>query len=96
MSAGWFAVWPLALLLLAAVSSALWYGLGRKDRYRLDVLALIASGAAVMSLVDAAYGYLEEGVFMDLSWSAVLLGVVLVVFTVVLWVLVLLLKDMFK
>lgn len=83
-------------MLLAVVSSMLWYRLRRKNEYRLNILALIASGAAVMSLVDSAYSYLKEGVFVDLSWSAVLLSAVLVAFTVVLWVLILLFKNVFK
>lgn len=89
-------MWSIALLVLAVVSSVLWYKLRHTNKYRLDILALIAGGAAVMSLVDSAYSYFEEGVFVDLSWSAVLLSAVLVAFAIVLWIIILLFKNIFK
>ncbi len=86
-------MWPLALLAAAVVSAALWYRCyrsGRPDRYRLGPLALIFSGAAVMFLVDSAFTYAEDGVFVEYSLEALGLSSLLVAAGIALWLLLLL------
>jgi len=78
----------LPLLLALSIASAflrLRTSFGRK--YRLDVLALISGGAAVMFLVDSIYSYLEDGVFVELSTEALYLALTLVLSSVVIWLL---------
>lgn len=91
-------MWPIAMLVLSAISALLWYRTRHTplDRYRLDVLALISGGAATMFLVDSAYSYLEEGVFIDVSGDALLLSMVLTLFTIALWLLIVLVKRVLR
>lgn len=78
-------MWPVALLALSIISVTLWYKFKSAGKYRLDVLALISSGAATMFLVDSLYSYFEKGEFIELSPDAALLSAVLVLFTIALW-----------
>lgn len=75
----------IALSILAVVSGLLWYRTGSGKRYRLDVIALVSSGAAVMFFVDSVYSYLEEGVFAGLAVDALQLSMVLVLVAVAIW-----------
>jgi len=87
-------MWPIALLALAVTSFILWYRVRSLESLRLDLLALISGGAAVMFLVDSIFSYIEEGVFLDLSWQAATLSALLVVLAIGLWAAALLLTRL--
>lgn len=82
----------LALLALTILSGILWYEERGRNRYRLDILTLIAGGGTIMFLVDSIYRYVDEGVFLELSLDTLLLSLILVVSAILLWGAVLLLK----
>lgn len=85
-------MWLVALALAAVTSTMLWYF---KDdgRYRLDVLSLILWGSTIMVFVDHAMGYynevilagLEGGEFVEVSWQAFMLSILLVCVAIALW-----------
>ena len=85
-------MWLVALALAAVISTMLWYF---KDdgRYRLDILSLIFWGSTIMVLIDHAMGYyndvilagLEEGEFVEVSWQAFMLSILLVCVGIALW-----------
>lgn len=85
-------MWLVALALAAVISTMLWYF---KDdgRYRLDMLSLIFWGSTIMVLIDHAMGYyndvilagLEEGEFVEVSWQAFMLSILLVCVGIALW-----------
>ncbi len=85
-------MWLVALALATVISTMLWYF---KDdgRYRLDVLSLILWGSTIMVFVDHAMGYynevilagLEGGEFVEVSWQAFMLSILLVCVAIALW-----------
>ena len=85
-------MWLVALAMAAVTSTMLWYF---KDdgRYRLDVLSLILWGSTIMVFVDHAMGYynevilagLEGGEFVEVSWQAFMLSILLVCVAIALW-----------
>ena len=85
-------MWLVALALAAVISTMLWYF---KDdgRYRLDMLSLIFWGSTIMVFIDHAMGYyndvilagLEEGEFVEVSWQAFMLSILLVCVGIALW-----------
>lgn len=82
--------------MLAIISSALWRRAWFRDKYRLDVLASISSGAAIMFLIDSIFNYLEEGVFLELSWNALILSMLLIALTTIIWAITLLSTKIFE
>lgn len=81
-------MWPLVLLALAVISTALWFKY-RESGYKLHVLACISAGAAVMALVDALFSYIEEGVFVEVTLENLLLSIILVLAALAMWLIVL-------
>jgi len=64
------------------------------DIYLFKYLAAISWGASIMFFIDHVYGYLTEGgEFIDTSVDAVLLGFVLQLFVLILWMLILIIKN---
>lgn len=86
-------MWLVEISLVAAIVTAMWYA--RDDKvYKLGFLSLILWGAAIMVFVDHLMGYLtEEGEFLEVTADATLLGIVLVIVALIVWEVVLLLKD---
>jgi len=78
-------VWAAALLALSAASAALWLKSERARRLRLDALALISGGAAVMFLVDSAFSYAEGGPLFETGAEAVALSAALVLSALAIW-----------
>lgn len=93
-------MWLVALTLAAVISTIFWYF---KDdgRYRLDILSLIFWGSTIMVFIDHAIGYyndviltgLEEGTFVEISWQAFMLSILLVCAGIMLWILYLVIKK---
>jgi len=87
-------MWLIILAYTAVIATILWYRSAENDIYLFKYLALISWGATVMFFIDHVYGYLTEGgEFIDLSTDAIVLGIILQLFILVLWLALLLLKD---
>ena len=86
-------MWLVEISLVAAIVTAMWYT--RDDEvYKLGFLSLILWGTAIMVFVDHLMGYLAEGgALFEVSADAMLLGIVLVIAALIVWEVVLLLKD---
>jgi len=85
-------MWLITITFAAAIVTALWYFKDNGD-YKLDVLALILWGAAIMIFIDHLTGYLEEGVFLEMTADATVLGIVLVLVAIVAWEAYVIFKD---
>ncbi len=78
----------------AIVSTIIWYVNSPNDKYKLSTLCFIFWGATIMWLVDHEMAYLMEGgEFFEISTDATLLGVNVVLLGLLLWIIVLLVKD---
>ena len=78
----------------AIVSTIIWYLNAPDDRYKLSTLCFIFWGATIMWLVDHVMAYLiEGGEFFDISVNAALLGVNVVLLGLLVWIIILLVKD---
>ena len=78
----------------AIVSTIIWYVNAPDDRYKLSTLSFIFWGATLMWLVDHVMAYLiEGGEFFDISVNATLLGVNVVLLGLIVWIIILLVKD---
>ncbi|MHA1409139.1 MAG: hypothetical protein ACTSQY_02250 [Candidatus Odinarchaeia archaeon] len=87
-------MWLIIVALAAAVSTAIWYTQAGNDKYMLNILSLIFWGTTIMVLVDHVLGFLMEGgEFIEMTAEAGMLGAVLVVVALVVWELILMLKD---
>jgi hypothetical protein len=78
----------------AIVSTIIWYVNAPDDRYKLSTLSFLFWGATLMWLVDHVMAYLiEGGEFFDISVNATLLGVNVVLLGLLVWIIILLVKD---
>ena len=88
----------LTTVFAAAISTILWYKNAPKNEMRLGTLCLIYWGAALMWLVDAVVEYLEMGAAYftpapgDLL-NDLYLGLSVVALGLVIWLVILLVKD---
>jgi hypothetical protein len=80
--------------LAAVVATIVWYVKAPDDPYKLSILCFIFWGATLMWLVDHVVAYLTEGgEFFEVTLDATLLGVTVVLSGLLLWIVVLLIKD---
>lgn len=87
-------MWLVILLFSATISTALWYTKAEDDKYMLKFLSLVFWGASLMAFVDRLIGYLTEGgEFLEITLESTILGFVLVVTGLMIWEIVLLVKD---
>lgn len=87
-------MWLIILALASTVATAMWYSRAEDDRYMLKFLALMLWGATFMVFVDRIIRYLMDGrAFIELTAEAVALGIILLTVALMLWEMVLLLKD---
>ncbi len=86
-------MWLLVMLFLAIFSTMAWYMWDRGSEYRLDILSLISWGTVIMVFADHLMGYIEEGEFLDMSLDALVLGLFMASFALMIWLAVLLIKD---
>ena len=78
----------------AIVSTIIWYVNAPNDKYKLSTLSFIFWGATLMWLVDHVLAYLiEGGEFFEVSLNATLLGVNVVLLGLIVWIIILLVKD---
>ncbi len=88
-------MWLLVLSYAAVFATLLWYRYADNDIYLFKYLALISWGASIMFFIDHVYGYLTEGggEFFEVSVDAILLGFTLLLFILVIWLFILLIRD---
>ncbi|MEM4532812.1 MAG: hypothetical protein QXU89_04020 [Desulfurococcaceae archaeon] len=86
-------MYSIVLITLSIITSLIWFK-NRDSRLRLDILALITGSSGLMFLIDNIFSYLEEGVFIETSTDTLILTVILVLFAIILWIAVLLIKSM--
>jgi len=83
------------MMLAAVIATAIWYIYDdRRETYSLGVLALILWGTSIMVLVDHVMGYLAEGgEFIEATPDAALLSATLLLTALIVWEVVLLVRD---
>jgi len=87
-------MWLIILAFAAAIVTPIWYSMAEEDKYLLRLLCLILWGATIMVFVDHAMGFLMEGgEFLELTLDATVLGFAMLTVALVIWEIVLLLKD---
>jgi hypothetical protein len=87
-------MWLIILAFAAAIVTPIWYSVAEEDKYLLKILCLILWGATIMVFIDHVMGFLMEGgEFFELTLDATVLGFVMLIVALVIWEIVLLLKD---
>jgi len=87
-------MWLIILAFAAAIATPIWYSKAEEDKCMLKLLCLILWGATIMVLVDHVMGFLMEGgEFLELTVDATVLGFAMLTAALVIWEIVLLLKD---
>lgn len=76
------------LLTMAVISGLLWTRT-RSSRLRLDILALITAGGAVMFTVDTLFAYFETGESIVFSRESMLISIIIAVVAILAWIIVL-------
>jgi hypothetical protein len=87
-------MWLIILAFAAAIVTPIWYSMAEEDKYLLRLLCLILWGATIMAFVDRVMGFLMGGgEFLELTLDATVLGFAMLTVALVIWEIVLLLKD---
>jgi hypothetical protein len=87
-------MWLIILAFAAAIATPIWYSMAEDDKYLLRLLCLILWGATIMVFVDHVMGYLMEGgEFLELTLDATVLGFAMLTAALVIWEVILILKD---
>ncbi|MEM1544482.1 MAG: hypothetical protein QW795_07350 [Candidatus Bathyarchaeia archaeon] len=87
-------LWLIILAFAAAIVTVIWYSRADNDKYMLRLLCLILWGATIMVFVDHLMGYLMEGgEFLELTPDALALGFTMLTAALIIWEIVLLIKD---
>jgi len=87
-------LWLVILALAATITTAIWYSKAENDVHLFRLLTIIFWGATIMVFVDHVMGYLMEGgEFFEMTLDATVLGIVLLITALIVWEIVLLLKD---
>jgi hypothetical protein len=88
----------LITLIALVITSIVWYFNANSNKYYLHVLMLMYLGASIMWFVDAIFDIfsLRDGYFTELLANGIqesVLGVMVVVLGLIIWLIVLLIKD---
>ncbi len=86
-------MWFIVMLFMAVISTLVWYIWENADEYKLDTLVLVSWGTTIMVFADHLMGYMEGSMFIDTSANALLLGIVLAITALLIWAVVLIIKD---
>jgi len=87
-------MWLIILAFAAAIVTPIWYSMAEEDKYLLRLLCLMLWGATIMAFVDRVMGFLMGGgEFLELTLDATVLGFAMLTVALVIWEIVLLLKD---
>lgn len=80
--------------LAAIITTIIWYINAPEDKYKLSTLCFIFWGATLMWFVDHVMAYLiEGGEFFEITLDATLLGVAVIIFGLLVWMIMLLVRD---
>ncbi len=87
----------LITVIAAVITTAVWYK-GKDVDYKLDFLCLMLWGASIMWFVDAIFEYAELGAAYftpaaEDMLNDMFLGLSVVVFALIVWVVILMIKD---
>jgi len=84
----------LILAYSALASTVIWYTRAKNDLYKLKYLAAILWGATTMVFIDHLYSYIAEGgEFLNMSTNSAVLGFSMLLIALLIWLLMLLVKD---
>ena len=88
----------LTCLFAALICTILWYKAAPKDEMKLNVLCYLYWGASLMWMIDAVFGYMEDGAeFFTPAPIDMLndfyLGLSVVALGMIIWIVYLLIKD---
>jgi hypothetical protein len=87
-------MWLIITALAAIITTVIWYIKSPEDKYKLGLLSLFFWGATIMWLVDHIMAYLSEGgAFFEINRDATLLGVSVIAGALLVWLIVLLVRD---
>ncbi|MBN1376019.1 MAG: hypothetical protein JXA01_07685 [Dehalococcoidia bacterium] len=87
-------MWLIMTALAAVTTSAIWYAQAPNDKYKTGLLSLFFWGATLMWLTDHVIAYLiERGEFFEINLDATMLGLSVIVFALIVWVLNLIISD---
>ena len=88
-------MWLIATTLAAAIVTAIWYISDEaRETYKIGMLNLILWGTVIMVFVDHVIGYsMEGGEFIEITTDAILLSIVLIIVALLIWELILFVKD---
>ena len=93
IASGEINMWFVVMLFMAVLSTLIWYLWDRGDEYRVDILVLVCWETTIMVFRDHLMGYVEEGVFLNTSLNAFILGIVMAIVALLIWVIALIIKD---
>ncbi len=88
----------LITVIAAVISTLVWYFCEKRDSYRLGTLTLMYWGASLMWLADFIFEYAElKADYFNQSFESILndslLGLTVVIIGLVIWLVILLVKD---
>ncbi len=86
-------MWWFILAYAASITTILWYSRAENDVYMFKILALIQWGAAIMGFIDSLVSYFEGEPLFEATQESILLGLVLLLASILIWELILLIKD---
>jgi Na+-driven multidrug efflux pump len=87
-------MWLVILGYGAVIATALWYvSKAKGEDLCLNYLATILWGATLMFFIDHLFSYIRGEGFMDISADAVALGFSLLLVALVIWLVILFIKD---
>ncbi len=83
----------LITAIAAVVSTVVWYVQAPVDKYRVRTLCFVYWGASLMWLIDSITTAIEGEGFFEVSFDAALLGITAVLAGLIVWLVILLIKD---
>lgn len=87
-------MWFILTALAAIVTTIIWYIKSPGDKYKLGLLSFAFWGATIMWLVDHVMAYvIEGGEFFETNLDATMLGISVIIFALLVWLIVLLTSD---
>jgi hypothetical protein len=87
-------MWLIILAFAATIVTPIWYSMAENDKYLLKYLCLILWGATIMVFVDHTVSFLTEGgEFIELTLDATILGIAMLIVALIIWEIILLIKD---
>lgn len=87
-------MWLILTAFAAIITTIIWYVKGPEDKYKLGLLSLAFWGASLMWLVDHVIAFATEGgEFFEVNQDATMLGISVIIFALLIWLIVLFISD---